>query len=699
MAKHGKSRAAKPNKGTHDEDLWAEAVDISEKGGTDKPAHEIFAKLAAKDVATSSNADKSSKKPPRQEECVTREELMRTQASDLGEAIYVSYQSALQCQASDLDAEDFITELAAHIKEANLHYKTASVEGLDALAQEFLRLKSTASAYRQVIEGPTIGKVLDSWEDGDEGDVKPPNEDVQKLLLEGISVAFPFQTDKVDYEAKASHPTLNASRVVASTMLYMKAAKACRKWATANPGRKSVVMDVGAGAFGAERIQLLKQSVRNANIYIHAMMPEADAGDTLRLSRFRNNPNYSTYNYVAETFQPKLGVLNYCHHMAKDCTCLSLYDHIEPVAIHAAYYFEYADYENLFSHPGLKVLHMATHVPKVGEMFPLQKPEFRWQNATEVGSWLAKAKAKYKELVTGVPWVAMVPEQVGERMYTHEDIGVRLRAGGFHVGPMTSWADKMRDVEFAFTQVTRAAALAAVSGFVTTPGGLATRLAGSLVSGTTAALGTVVAAAVEHRRSTQVEPPLGTDHTITFCVTQSYQEAANQEEIFYMVGVRKENPQTLAPQCLSSTIIDEAATAHATQSLLIGGTSEKHKRGVCASLIRDRVPLHKVKAAITMAVRRVDFLSQGEPAPPPDLLPRFLVATVTLPFASAAAHWSRSILIAALKPHIMRSPVGVLLRLINMPVFWIATIFLTWINMAWLVWMLVAAALVRSSLA
>lgn len=683
------------------DDMVDLAMDRAERN-VDVPFHKQMELLSASSApqASSSNTDVWAEKARVRStraavDRATLDAHLMNQFSDCHQQALDLYNGALEAKRPE-EVTDFIDEFAVLRASVVKLTKQANDNDFSQYAADFRTIVSTIDVYRQRIEDDAkqLGFVLDSWEDACD-DVAAPSVDVQKALLEGIKVTFPFTEEREGFEAKASHPVMCNSRIVGSTMAYMSAAKNARKWMAANPYKTAAVVDLGAGAFGGERLQMLKTSARNKHLFLHVCIPEVDTADIARLDRFRMDGRFPTYNYIPETLIPRVGVLNYCRHRAHECTCLRKYDHIEPTAIHSSYYFRAADYLNVLGHPSCGNLTAIVHIPEHGTTIPKQRPEYAWFDACTKGTFVSRLRSQWSHFITGDRDVMMAPMQTGETTYTHKDIARELSRGGFHVNRITTWADGMAEPRFAFVEVLKATGVAFCNAAVITPGTPATRVVGGLVAAAAAATGVIALAIAGNRLSHAADPPIGTTSTIAMRIKNTYTDATFGEEIFSVLQVAKDKPHRLESQCIRSAIVDDKAVAHATQALLLGGDSEKTQRGVAAALVRDGKPIHKVKSSMEHAMRCVRFLCCPPEELPPPWYAHCLLAICTLPFASGLATSCQSMALVALKRHCTTSVATAFTRAISTPIFWICALGFLWANLTYVAIVLGGLALVR----
>lgn len=539
------------------------------------------------------------------------------------------------------------------------------------VVQQMVHMVVTAKAYIDSLRTNqrSLTATFESWEDmvEEDGVIKTPAA-VTEDLMEKVSVAMPFLTLRPSYEVKESHPVLHYSRVASAALLYLKAAAAVRAHLEQKPQHKAVVFDVGAAVFGSDKLQMLLADGRNltagnrdlgGGFYIHATLPVVDAADNDRMDKFRMGPKFSTYNYLPETRKPVANRLNYCYHKASDCDCMKYYDHVEAVTVHAAYYFSPMDYDQVFKYT--QRLTAIVHVPEVGTTIPKNgSPEYEWTDECESSDFRTKWLARYRRFVTGVGQVRMHPLQTAETGYAHPDVGATIRNGGYHFTSFTPYASRVAEPGWdAIRCVGTAAAAAAATAFVATPGPLPVKVLQAGNTFVSSVVGQVLFAKVAHKRASQREPPMETVYTVEAKVVKSYVETKTDEEVCQQVTFTKRQPVALDYQATSSVRVDTEQLSRATTGVLLGGTGDKNRRGVMASLVRDKVSIEKVKGTMSQAIRIVSFLDRVEQPPPAPSLPRWLLAVCSLPFALAGSTWSASALIAQFSPQVVKYGVTV----------------------------------------
>lgn len=499
-----------------------------------------------------------------------------------------------------------------------------------------------------------------SWEELMEGEghlssIPPAN--TQAKLLDSIEVKFPF-SDKPVYEQAASHTIMNASRIVVSTFAYLRAAKRAAARLTHHPQGRHAVMDIGAGSFGCERLMVLRTNPAYKKIYLHACVPDVDEADTARLEKMRGNSTYMDWNYLPVTHTPKLMKLNFCHHRAHECTCLGLYESVQPVAIHSGYYFQERDFHNVLSKANS--LECVMHIPKLGEQIPLDKPEYEWVSATadQASDAARRMKAKVKGWLTGIPDITLKPLRTGGTPYTHPDMSEMLKNGGFHGSKNTR--DMEPELQGDWRTAKRygfIAASAAASTFLGMSFAGATTAAKIVSSALNAATLTAGCAAVDTalmRRRNKLDPGYEATETYTAHIISSYGQYGTGEEIAHIIQFKMKSPTPLLPQTVESLSTDTTQQNRATAAVLMGSNSEKTYRQIGASLLRDNVPLKKVRDTIVVATHQVNYLVGRHTKDPPLPTSSFRGTLISFCLPVALTALARGISIAAARSQ--RSP-------------------------------------------
>lgn len=511
--------------------------------------------------------------------------------------------------------------------------------------------------------------IPEDWEQmvgmDDASPIPQPNANERQLLLDGCKCDSPFLTnERPAYEQVASHPQLNTSRIVTSTALYIRSAKNAQADYDKNQNCKPVVVDVGAGSFGCERLNKLLNTGHYPNVYFHCMVPKRDAEDGNRHEALRASRSYSTYNFVPNTGRITRNRLNYCFHTASTCTCLALYSAerenpvAHPVCVHSSYYFEDADWLNLLKYS--KAVRVAEHIPEVGTTLPKDSPEYEWRDGSTTGSYVQRLQSRFRKTFRGVGDVVLAPLRGGETTYRHADTSILRSRGGFHVTPWSQWANEATDGGLGTLKQVGKSALAGAIGSVakslltvTMPTAL-----GVCATAAACAATTMAGAYIEKLRTTGADPPWGATDTISYHNNSEYALKDTQEPIVTVFVVKRSAPRTLIPQCLKGEVVDKENVGRATAAMLMGKDNAKSRLQVAATLLRDRVPVWVTKSTVNHAERMAHFLGHRTApcAPSQSPLPA-LLASICLPCALGVARQATSTLLAASEPLWSRSAV------------------------------------------
>jgi hypothetical protein len=541
-----------------------------------------------------------------------------------------------------------------------------------AVVTELARVFNTVSASLRCVRTRVDDRAaqeraitLESWEElvDDERNFPEVSRDksVTELLLGKTILAFPdfheSMTGESAYQVEQQHPQLNASRIVTSTMMYVSAAKnAMAAYRAAGGVGKPVVFDIGAGSFGAERLQFLKQGRggKYDDLCLHASIPDADSEDHNRLERFRRSPRFMTYNYVPQTRRVFANRFNYCHHKASECDCLKYYTENMRyvVAVHSAYYFEQSDYEKILSY--VPFFEAAVHLPQVGQTTPLDVPEYVWEDTEKVGAsggaptFLERLSWGTRRLLRGIGSVRMRPVKLGGTTYVHEDIHRYVAAGGFHCYKANLITEPLTrgDGSTLKAGLMLFGASAALS-MITCPfASMFARSAVGVFNGLQAVALAALTAGFNNRRKMWTQPLPDCSKTVHIIVKSAYGKK-DSEPLVTVLKVAGRKPSRLVPNTTDSEQIDKEQVKRATASLALAGDQPKSRLQVAARLCRDGLPIKRVKDTVQHAARCVRFLGWGTDPPPAPTLPRILAAAASLPFASAASQRARSTLLAA----------------------------------------------------
>lgn len=482
---------------------------------------------------------------------------------------------------------------------------------------------------------------VDCWEellpDTPEDPITIPNHDIQRKLLEGVTLEFPFSDDKPSFRETASHPMTNSARVVGTTMLWMKAAKMCRIAAEHHftPKKPPVVFDIGAGSFGAKRLHMLRCVPANVKVAMHVTIPILQDADNVRDSRTRHNGSFLAWNYLPETKEPSLTTLNYCRHKASECDCLKYYDerarHV--TAIHSAYYFTVEDWDQIFKYTSQ--VECLLHVPKVGETIPLKQPEFEWVDCEhDVDSdWLTKTGCFFKRMLTGDRTVKLKPLRHGETTYLHSDMSQIIRRGGFHF-TKHSWMEKYCQGDSrtakAAVYVAAAGAVGSLIGTVGAPAAVvAVQAAAAAVN---AVVSTAVGARVVNGLARRQRPFMAT-RTVTCHVTTAF-GAGDEEDIVTTQRFTCGAPKALTPEPIESINVDTRSVGRVAAAITMAKDAGTGMRQMAASLLREDVPIQRVRDTIRHATRIATYVIPNGLSAPSGARWLYLASALPL-FASA----------------------------------------------------------------
>jgi hypothetical protein len=527
--------------------------------------------------------------------------------------------------------------------------------------QEQMRFRTNVLyGQTQALRGHVPQFPFEHWEevalDKKTGDLsKLPEFDVQEQLLNGIKMSFPFAESKPEFVTSASHPQMNATRIVASTFTYLNAAKTVRQHLDRNPDSKGVVMDVGAGSFGVERLIMLKGDRRNRDVFVHAMMPNTGNADDLRAEKNLRNNSYLGWNCVSETRVVIKHRLNYCRHTARECDCMRHYDNIQAVAVHAAYYLREADFRNIFKYTN--VLQAVVHIPRVGFTIPTDRPEYEWKDGKQFGSVIRCGIAMGREWFTGIQQVVMAPLRAGETTYEHKDIGAIIRNGGFHSSALTSEIEDnhqfdKRMLEYYSRVAMKVGAVATLGALtLTIPLVLKVGLVVAAVGGATVASAVKNASILRSRNLEQ--PPPWTEYTVTTHVRSSYELKSTGETLVQTVAFKRQPTQQLTPTRTHNLDVDADNVGRVTAMLTMAADAPKSMMQACAVLLRENKPVNLVYDTVKHAkmLTKNFFSAQALDHQPPQQGPVSRWAFICQPYVLALSQLAGWTFIAVSQPH------------------------------------------------
>ena len=584
-------------------------------------------------------------------------------------------------EATDAARQQFLQRLTEIEAELVLNHDEI-VKGLQdpkavsACRAELERFKTVVAGHKLAVQDRLIDADIDDWEQlAEETEViktVTPSQ-VRKEMLGNVELVTPFLNDPRIVRQDASHPEMNASRVAGSLCMYTTAFKNARSRAAA--GARAVVFDIGAGAFGGDKLLVLKKDARNAGVYAHVTLPNRDNEDTHRLESIAEK--VVRWNCVPETRRVELNTINYCRHSAAECTCMKRYTYVEAVSVHSAYYF--TDHEIARILEGANHFRALVHIPEVGMAVPTERPEYEWLDAAEseqVPKWRRFA-ASLRETITGVRTVVLNPLVTGASRYVHQDIGEYVRRGGFRYNDATRMLSTHLDTDGQLVSFFAGAmAAGAIGGALSAIGSAAPVVAAKAVCGAgLAAAGTLLASTFISRDRFREVPFSLMDACVTVKITTSFSTESGDQIAHILQYTKMEPDRPLIPAPVRSVPVDPTEIGRVTATIVAAPDTDRSQRMISASLLREGKPVRVVKATIAHARRMATFLSssQGPEHRPPRFGCRHALALVCLPFAWGAAHKLTSTALVALFPSRGRVAASAFSRVITIPPpFWLA---------------------------
>lgn len=459
--------------------------------------------------------------------------------------------------------------------------------------------------YLDAQESPQV--VFESWEDylpADTVSYSIPDmsaTEVREKMLGNTKVVTPFYDESVTIAQSASHPVMHATRVAAAMMMYMNAAKKARAILQHNPQARPVVFDMGAGAFGGEKLALLKRDPRNSGLFVHASIPSADQEDIHRTNRLRDNPDFMNWNDVSVSHRANQHRINWCRHKARHCTCMRHYTHVFVVCIHSAYYFTQADFDRIFEHTSS--FESLEHIPEVGVPIPLHNPEYIWEDASEQSTvvklpFLGRLANSIRTAVSGTRQVRLQPVVTAASTYVHADTSQRIQNGGFHPNRWARVVDSVLETDGKMAAfATGVAAAGAIGGLIGSIGGSTLASVAASVKGAVSSLALTTTAAYLAKLDTRLTRPwLPGDFSVEVSIASTYETPGNREQLCHIIRYFKtERGAELVPRVTSAVRIDEDQVSRAVAAMSTAADTERTERMVAATLLRDKLPVRVVK--------------------------------------------------------------------------------------------------------
>jgi hypothetical protein len=529
--------------------------------------------------------------------------------------------------------------------------------------------------YKRNPEEDSPQETYESWEDRCPADTLTyiiPDlnaTEVRNKMLGNVKLLTPFADEAETIVQSASHPQMHASRVAAAMLMYTNAAKKARAILATNPTARPAVFDMGAGVFGGEKLMTLKQDPRNANVYIHAAIPMADAEDKNRVTRLRTNPTFMSWNDVSVTHNPSLHRLNWCQHKARDCTCLGNYTHVFVLCVHSAYYFTQADFARIFEHTA--TFESLEHIPSVGNTVPMDNPEYVWEDASQQGnhtkhSFFSRVANSFRETVTWTKQVRLQPLVTAATTYHHPDNGEKIRRGGFHPNVWAGHVDRWLETDSKLAGFAAGVVAAgAIGGLVGSMGtSVATQAAAALHGAISSAALTTAAATFVKWDTLQPRPWLPGALSVEASIASSY-EVPTREQICHIVRyARVQRGTLLEPRVVEAMAVETEEVSRVAAALTTAADTDRSERMMAAVLLRDKLPAKVVRDTIRHAKTVANFLFPPPPdAHRPPWLLKGALAVVCQPFVSGISNHASSALAVALCPTRLYAPAKITIGL------------------------------------
>lgn len=309
----------------------------------------------------------------------------------------------------------------------------AAVEAAPVRVIRAVAAEEKLTPIEDIDEIPVTGH-LESWEDYEKETLAKATHPENGSKAVTIS----FDDTPVEVTVPHGHKILAATRSQGDAELRTKLlSRAVKYLATHRDHERPVVVDVGSGASGVNAARRLIKTVREADsVYWHCMLPVACTADLNRVNMLQVDTSY--IHYVDKDTRPRLGYVNVCSHLAKECDCMRYYGAPFMMACHAHYYFDDEDWHNLFKYTDS--VETFSHVPEALERpVPMCSPEFKWTKVetSKTATLHDRLKARLKKDVLGNEEdVVFEPLTTHGTTYVHRDPRIDLQNGGFQMGPV-----------------------------------------------------------------------------------------------------------------------------------------------------------------------------------------------------------------------------------------------------------------------
>jgi hypothetical protein len=495
-----------------------------------------------------------------------------------------------------------VTNMAAANKEMEF-LKREYKEKQQALAtkkkeQKERRQAAKAAVRHPAFDLPEIEEVMDTVED--EAKVEIPLVDEWEQLMDdefknsifgpegsveaNVGAVMTREDEEYQFTTPPGHPVLATSRALMAYQLRKEGLKKCAE----NPIPGSCVFEIGSGATGLKgALKFINKFTESNRVYLHCSFPVAGCDDLTRDVLLTGRSKFATaicdnVNWVDRTGRPVYNKVNACSHLARDCDCMRHYTRVHCFSTHASYYFEDADWRQIFKYTD--DIRIGAHFPEnEHQIVPSDTMEARWDKLSlpqkTMYGFGKFAKMAYESLFENKDHYAFTPLQEHGTTYVHPDPTTDIKRGGWHMpdlDPVTKWC-----TETTMGRVVTAASLTAA--VVCAPNWISRLVRRNNVASTVAtSLAVTMPLWLTMDKVIQrngINPPRS---GYTVRVVPGYSYVRKNETICSVYQLRRSPLSTLEPRSMTSIHADKARAREIAASMALSNNAEKAKKSAVA---------------------------------------------------------------------------------------------------------------------
>jgi hypothetical protein len=312
--------------------------------------------------------------------------------------------------------------------------------------------------------------------------------------------------------------------------------------------------------------------------------------------------------------------------LARDCTCLKLYNANFVFASHSSYYFRDDDWDALFKYTD--DVRVGVHLPdRDGQVVPSDTMEFRWdylktvQQVMSAAGVVKGATMLTEQVLLKKRHVKFTPLDTHGTTYVHRDLSDDVQRGGFHMMPFSKMAETICTTVAG--QTTAALGVAYAVSCIPTVVGSLLRCSipyATLATATLALAPAWVCSGVANARNS-IDPPASGRYTVK--VVPGWSLSRRNEAVSQVYTFRRVPLSVLEPRITRSPAVHRMRAQEMAASLSLSHNPEKAARSMAAmgfragmtpAAVRDTV--QAAKDYVEVAVSGNESSLRPSPAPP-----------------------------------------------------------------------------------